>query len=300
MALPTAIGATIKNSITQLNTVINTSTWVPVLPVTVDSNNNVGMATSNDGTVTNTTGSEQEYEGVIALVDFTDANLNYALAIGLYNGSSWSVVSADGQGVFNGLWWYGKTLRYKITVPDGYKIGLLAKAIGSAQTHYSYHYVHFSKTVDGVADPKLSIACSTVTTSYHLISTTTSYSRFSPVTTEYAGAIGASSDQGRITNESGETLMVDGWMFLMEYFDGLIAAGFQTTAYLNGAAITSVDRVELDGFNFSSSVYIRPVFIYWSAELADGDYIDPVMKNTAAGTYDFWMFGSQFTARSRT
>jgi hypothetical protein len=298
MALPSAIGATIKNSVTQLNTLLNSSTWVLLAPTTVDNNNNVNMATANDGTITNNTGAEVEFEGQIAFMQYpNEVNERVQYAIGLYNGSSWSIVSSDLQDIAHGSSWYFTSYNYKVSVPAGYKVGLLMKA-SAACWQYSYWYMHFSRSLDGGESPSLAVACSTVSNSYALLSTVhTGYTAMRPTTSEYSGAVGGSSSNLRITNTSGGTITVDGWFLDIQYFDGLIAASFQSTALKNGTAL-GVNTIVTD-LSLSSGIDLKCVEVYYSATLANNDYIDLGMKNSAGGTYDTLHFSMQHLMRAR-
>jgi hypothetical protein len=300
MALPSAIGATIKNLNTLLTTNLTTSTWEFVAPVTIDASNNTNLTTDNDGSITNDTGEELEFEGQIIIYQIMSTARNVLLSIGLYDGVSWTPVDEDlNDVVYDTSQQYFITINYKINVPVGYKVGLLAKSLVGTTAYQTYYYVHFSRSLDGGENPALAIACSTVSSTYYSLNTngTGTWLAARPTTTEYSGAIGAISNTNRITNDSGETVTVDGWIFAVEYFNGGVAVSFQTTAYKNGVAIPDTISTSL---SLSSSSSFRAVIIYYTVELADGDYVDLMQKNTGGGTYALWNYSIQHIMRSRT
>lgn len=295
MTQPTLIGATYRNA--QGSAIaLNNSTWTFVTNTTVD-DANATFASDNDGSIPNDSGAEAVMEGRFMYGGYMTTAVDVLLAVGIHDGVSWTAVGSNFYQVEqDSEEQYIRDLEYKVTVPNGHKVGLLAKTASGTTTHYARGYVHFAKSNDG-ADPALSAACTFIGVGNQSIGLSVSLKNTLPTTTEYGGTVGATTSTGRIFNDSGETLIVDGFWAHFIYINSAFARTLYTDSHLNGVAIT--DAIDYSGA-FSGGNDFAPFFGWYTTEIDDGEYVNATHDFSHATSYGCYCYSFQHSMRSRS
>ena len=293
MTQPTLIGATYRNA--QGAALALGTSWSFVTNVTTD-DPNATFTSANDGSIPNDTGAEQEIEGYIMYGGYITTSYTIQLVAGIHDGVSWTPISSSYQIEQDAEEQYIRKIWYKVTVPAGHKVGLLARSPDGATTHYARGFVHFAKSTDG-SEPKLSASCTVTTTGSTGHSLTNAWYSLRPTTTEYSGIVGATTSAGRITNNTGETITVDGFWYFFAYINSAFSRTLSTTSFKNGSAIT--DAIDYTG-GFSSGDDYAPFWGWYSVELADGDYVDAKYLFSHVSSYTLYSYSFQHSMRSRS
>lgn len=303
MAAPSLIGSTYRNS--GLAVAINAVSWTFVSDVTVD-DSFATFVSDNDGSIPNDSGEGRYLEGVFFFGTIMTTTVDVLFSVGIYDGVSWTPAPADHDMLNQDIGKdYGMMIPYKVFVPAGHKVGLLAKTISGTTTQYAQWLYHFAKSSDGSAEPKLSVSCTQTGIGGIGTDLPPNYRSFRGTTTEYTGAVGGLSDASRITNTTDETLVVDGFWFCLGYFNLSFTRGLTTTSSKNGEYPDSVpagvitdasvqDRTTGSGNDWNS------FFGWYVAELAPGDYMEMSYILSAATSFNYTFYSFQHSMRSRT
>ena len=298
------IGAVYKPSFSGTsNKSLNPSTWTPLTFAATDAANNVGMISNNDGIIINNSGSTVELNGSYSLHAFQSAVNDIEIVVGTSeDGVTWVPEALEYKDIQQRVTGYiSSTIEYKVDVPNGYRVVLLAKTKTINLTLFIYTAYHNVYSTQGAVVPKLNALCTMIRNdTAFLVTSFGNWGVRSLPTIQGSEIVGASTSNGRITNTSGEVLVVDGNMHFV--VQGSLFSGFEIfhgfLPFINGVGIGNtswaytVSRVWNDR--------ALEFFVSYTVELGVGQYVDLYDRNFQGGNFDIYYRHFQHTMRSRT
>jgi hypothetical protein len=294
------IGTVYRGPIGTIAHALNDSVWKPLTYVSADSIYNIGMLSNNDGSIINNSGDTVELNGRVKLHTYNGVGV-VDIVVGVSSdGITWIPEPESHKDDFTLLQYYVSGIyEYKVDVPHGSRVALLAKSRVGNNTVYIYTAHHHVYSTQGQVVPKLNVQASTQFNGVY--NTNTVGYQISPLPcVQGSQGVGGYQSNGRIVNNSGETLIVDGTMHLVcqgslwEIFT--IFYGWR--AYKNAVFITesswaySISRVwDIQSLQFT---------VEYTVEIAHGQYVDLYDQNYAGGIFGLGYRSFQHTMRSRT
>ncbi len=297
------IGSTIRqNGVGNSVTALNSATFTRLIPDTIDSTHNVGLTSDNDGSLINDSGAEVELDVIIAMTCLTPNSVRHLFTPCKYNGS-WSEISADYRvpNYINNTQRTVTLLSFPVTLADGEKVGVMAKRDSGSYDFITENYVIFVKSRDNTDPIPLIAQCSTTLHDNNIQGPTKT--RYTWQTVDFAATVegsltvGATTDSGKITNDTGETQIVDGFIF---YTYGTNGAGSSTTE-LRGQRGTGGYPDAHTNYTHNSmnqDGYVSGFFFY-STELEDGERIALENRNVTTTGRAVRIWSIQHTMMAR-
>ena len=271
-------GSTGQYSYTGNNVAATTTFQLMNMGTTVDVDL-VGLTSDNDGTFKNTSGSEVTINGRLT-ANYYNTGVNGFLISAATSSDkvTWTPQSSAAWKFYGGNFGrqVGHVFHYKITVPAGHYLGVMVKTVSGSGTFQTTSPCHVVSSDEGAEEtPLLDAKCSYANASVSYGQTSTSsYAAVNTTASEFAGSVGATVSNGRITNNTGETITVDGYFKYVSRGAGGISITYQHQIYKNTSSLATGSY---NSYGMTSGVRISLISSY-SVELAPGDYIECRVK----------------------
>ena len=301
------IGSTIatSNNNSQFATILNSITWTRVNMGVAQVFGLVGLLSANNGALQNNAGQSVTLNASI-FANLLGANVGgYLVALATSpDGINWTEAGVTRRGALNVKSIFIQDC--KVVVPDQHYIALVAKTTGGSFSIFCYSAGLFVRSDEGmVANPLIDIKCGYAGIGgFHVNSSGFGQGVWGSCnipTLEFPDAVGAiSNGQGGITNNTGQTITVDGCIILsVSGTTSFFPMGGWHGVTRNNVSIAGVGAAQ--EYNLVPSATPRQsLVIPYTVTLAAGDFIRPAQFwftnfNSQQRNYVF-----QHTMRSRT
>ena len=288
MGASTFIGSCGFSATTTTQTIaMDNISYTRFAPTVTEDANNVGWgAAVNDGRIKNDSGKEQVIDGVIAMsggmvtgsdsvsmipmtssdgITFNEMNTNFQTVVGL---------PVNPRALY---------LSYTLTIPNGSWVAAGFKNLDVDVDVDCTSFYHFIRSRDGGDSPSLMATSSTdISTSPVEIAIGAADTAYviGKTTAGFSNQVGVTdNNDGSFTNNTGGTLIVDGWIYISLRSATASARHFFASVGLEASGGGGYVETGLRGGNYASGSPWKPIFMTYTIEMEDGETIAPMVGN---------------------